>query len=104
MRPVGWSMLSTVETALASDGSERTMAIGDPPAADDAGAAERRAAERALRASEARHRRLLETAGVVPWEGDPGMERISYVGPQAAELLRDTSLRRRPLSPFTGRG
>ena len=43
--------------------------------------------EAALRHSEERFRRLVETANVVPWEGTPHAERFTYVGPQAQALL-----------------
>lgn len=45
-----------------------------------------KAAESALRGSREQFRRLLETANVVPWEGDID-GRIRYVGPQAELLL-----------------
>ncbi|HEY5311530.1 MAG TPA: PAS domain S-box protein [Pirellulales bacterium] len=48
---------------------------------------ERKEAEQALRTSEVRYRRLVETANVVPWEMDFAAGRITYVGPQAARLL-----------------
>jgi PAS domain S-box-containing protein len=47
----------------------------------------RKEAEQALRASEVRYRRLVETANVVPWEMDFAAGRLTYVGPQAARLL-----------------
>jgi PAS domain S-box-containing protein len=47
----------------------------------------RRAAEERIRTSEARYRRLVETANVVPWEGDSRTTRVTYVGPQAEALL-----------------
>jgi PAS domain S-box-containing protein len=48
---------------------------------------DRHQAERALRASEERFRRLVETANVVPWEADSRTNRLTYVGPQAEALL-----------------
>ena len=48
---------------------------------------DRREAERALRASEERFRRLVETADVVPWEASSRTTRVTYVGPQAEEPL-----------------
>ena len=48
---------------------------------------ERRAAEQALRSTEDRFRRLLETANVVPWEANSRTTRLTYVGPQAETLL-----------------
>jgi PAS domain S-box-containing protein len=49
--------------------------------------AERRRTEGTLRKSEARLRRLVETANVIPWEADAETERFIYVGPQAEERL-----------------
>lgn len=46
-----------------------------------------RRVEAALRNSEERFRRLVETANVVPWEATLGAERFTYVGPQAFLLL-----------------
>ena len=48
---------------------------------------ERQQAERALRLSEARLRRLVETTCAVPWEADASTWQFTYVGPQAAALL-----------------
>jgi PAS domain S-box-containing protein len=48
---------------------------------------ERQAAEERIRTSEARYRRLVETANVVPWEADSRTTRLTYVGPQAENLL-----------------
>ena len=48
---------------------------------------DRRATESALRASEERFRRLVETANVVPWEASSRTTRITYVGRQAEALL-----------------
>ncbi len=45
------------------------------------------AAEAALRESEARLRRLLETTRAVPWEADATTWQFTYVGPQAVDLL-----------------
>ena len=47
----------------------------------------RKRAEEALRESELRFRRLVETANVVPWEMDFTAGLLTYVGPQAALLL-----------------
>ncbi len=47
----------------------------------------RRSTEEALRRSEERFRRLVETADIVPWEADSATTRITYVGPQAETLL-----------------
>ena len=48
---------------------------------------ERRAAEEALRLSEERFRRLVETANVIPWQADPASGRFTYVGPQIVPML-----------------
>lgn len=48
---------------------------------------DRRKAEAALRESEERLRKLVETARVIPWETEPGTLRFSYVGPHAVEVL-----------------
>lgn len=48
---------------------------------------ERRRAEDAMRESETRMRRLLETTNVIPWEADAVIWRFTYVGPQAVRLL-----------------
>ncbi|MDC3957706.1 GAF domain-containing protein [Polyangium jinanense] len=48
---------------------------------------ERRRTEQTLRRSEERMRRLVEIAGVIPWEADAETERFTYVGPQAEEGL-----------------
>ncbi|MDI1483535.1 GAF domain-containing protein [Polyangium sp. y55x31] len=48
---------------------------------------ERRRTEQTLRRSEERMRRLVEIAGVIPWEADAETERFTYVGPQAEERL-----------------
>jgi PAS domain S-box-containing protein len=47
----------------------------------------RKEAEEALRTSELRYRRLVETANVMPWEMDFAAGRLTYVGPQATRLL-----------------
>ncbi|HEX4147536.1 MAG TPA: PAS domain S-box protein, partial [Pirellulales bacterium] len=47
----------------------------------------RKEAEEALRTSELRYRRLVETANVVPWEMDFAAGQLTYVGPQATKLL-----------------
>ncbi|MDI1436160.1 GAF domain-containing protein [Polyangium sorediatum] len=48
---------------------------------------ERRRTEQTLRRSEERMRRLVEIAGVIPWEADAETERFTFVGPQAEERL-----------------
>jgi PAS domain S-box-containing protein len=48
---------------------------------------DRKEADRALRDSEERLRRLLETTQVVPWEGNAETLEFTYVGPQAVALL-----------------
>lgn len=48
---------------------------------------QRKQIEQALRASEDRYRRLVESTKVVPWEANPGEWRFTYVGPQAEVLL-----------------
>ncbi|UCE85037.1 MAG: PAS domain S-box protein [Deltaproteobacteria bacterium] len=48
---------------------------------------ERKRASDALRESEARLRRLLETTQVIPWEADAQTWRFTYVGPQAVKIL-----------------
>ncbi|WP_158228985.1 sensor histidine kinase [Chitinimonas sp. BJB300] len=48
---------------------------------------QRRQIEQALRASEDRYRRLVESTNVVPWEANPAEWRFTYVGPQAEVLL-----------------
>lgn len=47
----------------------------------------RKQIEQALRASEDRYRRLVESTQVIPWEANPGEWRFTYVGPQAETLL-----------------
>ena len=47
----------------------------------------RKQAEEALRESELRFRRLVETTNVVPWEMDFTAGLVTYVGPQGAQLL-----------------
>lgn len=47
----------------------------------------RRRSNRALRASEANLRLLLETTAAVPWQADIKTGAYTYVGPQAANLL-----------------
>lgn len=49
--------------------------------------AERQAVEKALWDREERHRKLLESTSVIPWEADIERVRFSYVGPQAVKLL-----------------
>jgi PAS domain S-box-containing protein len=49
--------------------------------------AERLQAEKTLRRSDERLRRLIETASVVPWEWSPSSRRFIYVGPQAVKML-----------------
>lgn len=48
---------------------------------------EHRRAEETLRRSEERLRRLVDIAGVIPWEADPETELFTYVGPQAEQRL-----------------
>ena len=48
---------------------------------------ERQAVEKALWEREERHRKLLESTSVIPWEADVERTRFSYVGPQAIQLL-----------------
>ncbi|MBV8658777.1 MAG: PAS domain S-box protein [Burkholderiales bacterium] len=48
---------------------------------------QRKQIEHALRASEDRYRRLVESTNVVPWEASPAEWRFTYVGPQAETLL-----------------
>lgn len=48
---------------------------------------QRKQIEHALRASEDRYRRLVESTNVVPWEANPAEWRFTYVGPQAETLL-----------------
>ncbi len=48
---------------------------------------QRKQIEQALRASEDRYRRLVESTNVVPWEANPAEWRFTYVGPQAEALL-----------------
>jgi PAS domain S-box-containing protein len=48
---------------------------------------QRKQIEHALRASEDRYRRLVESTNVVPWEANPSEWRFTYVGPQAETLL-----------------
>lgn len=48
---------------------------------------DRKSIEDALRKSEVRFRRLLETAKVVPWEMNLDAGKMTYVGPQAEKLL-----------------
>lgn len=47
----------------------------------------RKQIEHALRSSEDRYRRLVESTDVVPWEANPAEWRFTYVGPQAEVLL-----------------
>ncbi|MBS1155591.1 MAG: hypothetical protein H6R07_1515 [Proteobacteria bacterium] len=47
----------------------------------------RRQIESALRASQDRYRRLVETTRVIPWDANPTEWRFTYVGPQAEHLL-----------------
>ena len=42
---------------------------------------------RALKRSEERSRRLVETTNVIPWEADADTLRFTYVGPRVAKLL-----------------
>jgi PAS domain S-box-containing protein len=49
--------------------------------------AERQAVQKALWDREERHRKLLESTSVIPWEADVERTRFSYVGPQAIQLL-----------------
>ena len=42
---------------------------------------------RALKQSEERSRRLIETTNVIPWEADADTLRFTYVGPRVAKLL-----------------
>ena len=42
---------------------------------------------RALKQSEERSRRLVETTNVIPWEADADTLRFTYVGPRVAKLL-----------------
>ncbi|MDN3576952.1 ATP-binding protein [Chitinimonas viridis] len=48
---------------------------------------QRKQIEHALRASEDRYRRLVESTNVVPWEANPAEWRFTYIGPQAETLL-----------------
>ncbi|WP_269532441.1 ATP-binding protein [Chitinimonas sp. BJYL2] len=48
---------------------------------------QRKQIEHALRSSEDRYRRLVESTNVVPWEANPAEWRFTYVGPQAEILL-----------------
>ena len=43
--------------------------------------------EMALRESEQRFRRLVETTPIIPWEADPGTWRFTYIGPRASAIL-----------------
>jgi len=48
---------------------------------------DRKKSEEALRVSEERFRRLVETANVIPWEADCSTWQMTYVGPQASTIL-----------------
>ena len=48
---------------------------------------EQKRAEDALRESEARMKRLLESTKVIPWQAEAGSARLSYVGPQALKTF-----------------
>ena len=56
-------------------------------AALEADIQQRKQVEQALRASEDRYRRLVESTNVIPWEASPTEWRFTYVGPQAETLL-----------------
>ena len=47
----------------------------------------RRQIELALRTSQDRYRRLVESTRIIPWDANPDEWRFTYVGPQAEELL-----------------
>lgn len=48
---------------------------------------ERKRAEAALKASEEKYRRLVETTSVIPWEADLDTGAVTYIGPQIVDLL-----------------
>ncbi|MBV1776739.1 HAMP domain-containing protein [Burkholderiaceae bacterium DAT-1] len=62
-------------------------ALEDKNAELQADIAQRTQIEAALRTSEDRYRRLVESTNVVPWEANPAEWRFTYVGPQAENLL-----------------
>ncbi|AZN36370.1 sensor histidine kinase [Iodobacter ciconiae] len=47
----------------------------------------RRQIELALRTSQDRYRRLVESTHIIPWDANPDEWRLTYVGPQAEALL-----------------
>ena len=80
-----------------SDGSEIHLAIREVPFPLDDGSlgvlvishdiTRRKMAEEALRKSEERFRTLAEHVQLIPLEADPETLQITYVGPQAEEIL-----------------